>query len=203
MTSRPSLAYAEDGPSSLGSPVRSALHPVWAPAEAQIDEVRLTIVNNERVVWDPAENVENAPRYAHRSTADLGATLTRKDGLRRLLTGKLRIGPAGRCLIYRCRKRLSVKLAPVLGRLTRHGRLHRQCHRHFAALMARKLELSLIYADGDVGIAAFQTYFGKAGKRIAAYPNASSTIIPDADHNFTHRAAGRRLLDALIRIVAP
>jgi hypothetical protein len=123
--------------------------------------------------------------------------------LRRLLTGKLRIGPAGRYLIYRYRKRLSVKLAPVLGRLTKHGRLHHQCHRHFATLTARKVELSLIYADGDVGIAEFQTYFGEGGQRLAAYPNASLTIIPNADHNFTHLAAGRRLLDALIRIVAP
>ncbi|HEV7329034.1 MAG TPA: alpha/beta fold hydrolase [Bosea sp. (in: a-proteobacteria)] len=164
---------------------------------------RLAIVNNERFVWDPDESVEDAIRYAHRSTGDLGATLARKDGLRRLLTGKLRIGPAGRYLIYRYRKRLSVKLAPVLGRLTKHGRLHHQCHRHFATLMARKVELSLIYADGDVGIAEFQTYFGEGGKHLAAYPNASLTIIPKADHNFTHLAAGRRLLDALIRIVAP
>ncbi|MGE7470969.1 alpha/beta fold hydrolase [Bosea sp. NPDC003192] len=164
---------------------------------------RLVIVNNERFVWDPDESVEDAIRYAHRSAGDLGATLARKDGLRRLLTGKLRVGPAGRYLIYRYRKRLSVKLAPVLGRLTKHGRLHHQCHRHFATLAARNVELSLLYADGDVGLAELQTYFGEAGKGLAAYPNASLTMLADADHNFTHLAAGRRLLDALIRIVAP
>lgn len=164
---------------------------------------RLVIVNNERFVWDPDESVEDAIRYAHRSAGDLGATLARKDGLRRLLTGKLRVGPAGRYLIYRYRKRLSVKLAPVLGRLTKHGRLHRQCHRHFAVLAERKVALSLLYADGDVGLAELQTYFGEGGKGLTAYPNASLTMIPDADHNFTHLAAGRRLLDALLRIVAP
>ena len=164
---------------------------------------RLVIVNNERFVWDPDESVEDAIRYAHRSAGDLGATLARKDGLRRLLTGKLRVGPAGRYLIYRYRKRLSVRLAPVLGRLTKHGRLHHQCHRHFATLAARNVELSLLYADGDVGMAELQTYFGEAGKGLAAYPNASLTMLADADHNFTHLAAGRRLLDALVRIVAP
>lgn len=164
---------------------------------------RLVIVNNERFVWDPDESVEDAIRYAHRSAGDLGATLARKDGLRRLLTGKLRVGPAGRYLIYRYRKKLSVKLAPVLGRLTKHGRLHHQCHRHFATLAARNVELSLLYADGDVGLAELQTYFGEAGKGLAAYPNASLTMLADADHNFTHLAAGRRLLDALMRIVAP
>ena len=164
---------------------------------------RLVIVNNERFVWDPDESVEDAIRYAHRSAGDLGATLARKDGLRRLLTGKLRVGPAGRYLIYRYRKRLSVKLAPVLGRLTKHGRLHHQCHRHFATLAARNVELSLLYADGDVGLAELETYFGEAGKGLSAYPNASLTMLADADHNFTHLAAGRRLLDALMRIVAP
>jgi pimeloyl-ACP methyl ester carboxylesterase len=163
---------------------------------------RLVVVNNERFVWDPDESVEDAIRYAHRSTGDLGATLAHKDGLRRLFTGKLRVGPAGRYLIYRYRKRLSVKLAPVLGRLTKHGRLHHQCHRHFATLAARNVELSLLYADGDVGIAEFQTYFGQAGKGLDAYPNASLTMLADADHNFTHLAAGRRLLDELMRIVA-
>lgn len=164
---------------------------------------RLVIVNNERFVWDPDESVEDAIRYAHRSTGDLGATLARKDGLRRLLTGKLRVGSAGRYLIYRYRKQLSIKLAPVLGRLTKHGRLYHQCHRHFGTLAAREVDVSLIYADGDVGIAEFQTYFDEGGKRLATYPNASLTIIPNADHNFTHLAAGRRLLDALLRIVAP
>ena len=164
---------------------------------------RLVIVNNERFVWDPDESVEDAIRYAHRSAGDLGATLTRKDGLRRLLTGKLRVGPAGRYLIWRYRKRLSVKLAPVLGRLTKHGRLHHQCHRHFATLAARNVELSLLYADGDVGLAELETYFGEAGTGLSAYPNASLTMLADADHNFTHLAAGRRLLDALMRIVAP
>ncbi|CAN7466524.1 alpha/beta fold hydrolase [Bosea sp. LjRoot90] len=164
---------------------------------------RLVIVNNERFVWDPDESVEDAIRYAHRSAGDLGATLARKDGLRRLLTGKLRVGPAGRYLIYRYRKKLSVKLAPMLGRLTKHGRLHHQCHRHFAVLAERKVALSLLYADGDVGLAELQTYFGEAGKGLAVYPNASLTMIPDADHNFTHLAAGQRLLDALLRIVAP
>jgi hypothetical protein len=109
----------------------------------------------------------------------------------------------GRYLIYRYRKRLSVKLAPVLGRLTKHGRLHHQCHRHFATLAARNVELSLLYADGDVGLAELDTYFGEAGKGLATYPNASLTMLADADHNFTHLAAGRRLLDALMRIVAP
>jgi len=164
---------------------------------------RVVIINNERFVWDPDESVDDAVRYAHRSVGDLGATLTRKGGLRRLLTGRLRIGPAGRYLLFRWRKTLSVSLAPALGRLTKHGRLHHECHRRLKVLAGRNVELALIYADGDIGLTEFRTYFGEAGERLAAYPNATLTMIPDADHNFTHLGAGRRLLDALLRIVAP
>ena len=80
---------------------------------------------------------------------------------------------------------------------------YQTCHRRFKVLAGRKVALALIYADGDVGMAEFKTYFGEAGERLAAYPSATLTTIPDADHNFTHLGAGRRLLDALLRIVAP
>ncbi len=164
---------------------------------------RLVMVNNERFVWDPDESVEDAIRYAHRSVGDFGATLKRKGGLRRLLTGQLRVGPAARYLLFRWLKTISISLAPVLGPLTKHGRLRRECHRRFAVLAKRGVEVSLVYAEGDVGMAEFKTYFGEAGGRLADYPNTSLTMIPDADHNFTHLAAARRLLDTLLRIVTP
>lgn len=164
---------------------------------------QLVMVNNERFVWDPDESVEEAIRYAHRSVSDFGATLKRKDGLRRLLTGQLRVGPAGRYLLFRLLKQMSIRLAPWLGRLTKHGRLRRECHRRFGVLAARKVEVALIYAEGDVGLAEFQTYFGKTGDGIAAYPHVSFSTIARADHNFTHLGAARRLRDRLLETVKP
>lgn len=164
---------------------------------------QLVMVNNERFVWDPDESVEDAIRYAHRSVGDFGATLKRKDGLRRLLTGQLRIGPAGRYLLFRLMKQMSIRLAPWLGRLTKHGRLRRECHRRFGILAARKVDVALIYAEGDVGMAEFHTYFGKTGDGIAAYPNLSFSTLPQADHNFTHLGAALRLRDRLLETVKP
>ena len=172
-----------------------------AVADARVR--RLVMVNNERFVWDPDESVEDAIRYAHRSVGDFGATLRRKGGLRRLFTGQLRVGPAARYILFRWHKQVSVALAPFLGRLTKHGRLHRECHRRMAVLAGRSAEISLVYAEGDVGMGEFRTYFGARGERLASYPEASLTMIPDADHNFTHRAAADRLLAVLTRLVAP
>ncbi len=164
---------------------------------------QLVMVNNERFVWDPDESVEDAIRYAHRSVGDFGATLKRKGGLRRLFTGQLRIGPAGRYLLFRFLKHASIRLAPLLGRLTKHGRLRRECHRRFGMLAARKVDVALIYAQGDVGMAEFQTYFGKMGEGISAYRNLTLATIPDADHNFTHLGAARRLRGMLLETVKP
>jgi pimeloyl-ACP methyl ester carboxylesterase len=164
---------------------------------------QLVMVNNERFVWDPDESVEDAIRYAHRSVGDFSATLKRKGGLRRLLTGQLRVGPAGRYLAFRLLKQVSIRLAPVLGRLTKHGRLRRECYRRFGVLAARKVDVALIYAQGDVGMAEFKTYFGETGAGISGYGNVSLATIPDADHNFTHFGAARRLRDRLLETVKP
>lgn len=164
---------------------------------------QLVMVNNERFVWDPDESVEDAIRYAHRSVGDFGATLKRKGGLRRLLTGQLRIGPAGRYLLFRLLKQISIRLAPWLGRLTKHGRLRRECHRRFGVLATRKVDVALIYAEGDVGLAEFNTYFGKTGDGISAYRHVSFSTIPRADHNFTHLGAALRLRDRLLETVKP
>lgn len=172
-----------------------------AVADARVRQ--LVMVNNERFVWDPDESVEDAIRYAHRSVGDFGATLKRKGGLRRLLTGQLRIGPAARYLTFRLLKHVSIRLAPVLGRLTKHGRLRRECHRRFGVLAARKVDVALIYAEGDVGMAEFNTYFGKTGEGISAYRNVSFATIPHADHNFTHLGAAGRLRDTLLETVKP
>jgi hypothetical protein len=181
----------------------SGAYAAFNAAVADIRVRQLVMVNNERFVWDPDESVEDAIRYAHRSVGDFGATLKRKGGLRRLLTGQLRVGPAGRYLAFRLLKHVSIRLAPVLGRLTKHGRLRRECHRRFRLLAARKVNVALIYAQGDVGMAEFKTYFGKTGEGISAYRNVSLASIPDADHNFTHLGAARRLCDTLLGIVKP
>ncbi|POR50884.1 serine aminopeptidase S33 family [Bosea psychrotolerans] len=178
----------------------------YAAFHAAVADVRvrhLVMVNNERFIWDPDESVEDAIRYAHRSVGDFGATLKRKGGLRRLLTGQLRVGPAGRYLAFRLLKHCSIRLAPVLGRLTKHGRLRRECHRRFGVLATRKVNVALIYAQGDIGMAEFNTYFGKTGEGLSAYRNVSFATIPDADHNFTHLGAALRLRAKLLETVKP
>ncbi len=175
----------------------AALHA--AVAEPGVE--RLVMINAERFVWDPDERIEDALRYAHRSLGDFGATLWKGDGIKRLLTGRLDVVAAGRYIVYRLVSKLGRKLSPLLGGLTKHGRLHREVHRLMRTLAARGTRMALVFSEGDIGLAEFHTYFGPTGRKLAAYPQASLTMVDDADHNFTHLGARQRLLAALRQVL--
>ena len=176
----------------------AALHA--AVADNRVE--RVVMINTERFVWDPDERVEDALRYAHRSIGDFGATLWKRDGFKRLLSGKLRVIPAGRYIAYRLWRQAATKLVPVLGGLTKQGRMHRQVHGMMRGLAKRGTRIGLVFSEGDLGLGEFHTYFGQSGQKLAVYPLMSLAMVPDADHNFTHHGARRRLLTALKQALA-
>lgn len=161
------------------------------------------MINTERFVWDPRENIAEALRYAHRSIGDFGATIWKRGGWRRLLKGQLRVRAAATYVTHRLVRKVSVKLAPVLGELTHEARLYRETHRRFAALTKRGAKVWIVYSEGDLGLNELHTYFGEGGAKLAAYPNVSRAMVDAADHNFTHKGARERLLTALLGILAP
>lgn len=162
----------------------------------------LVMINTERFVWDPREDVAQALLYAQRPIGDFGTTLLRRNGIRRLLRGELSVVPAVRYVSRRMIRTLGRRLAPVLGRLTPEGRLFNDVHRRFRDLAARNAKVTIVYAADDHGLIEFEAYFGKDGERLAAYPNATRATVADADHNFTHRGARGRLLETLKAVFA-
>ncbi|MFC3695239.1 alpha/beta hydrolase family protein [Chenggangzhangella methanolivorans] len=157
----------------------------------------LVMINTERFVWDPRENIHEALRYAHRSIGDFGATLWRRNGLSRLLKGQLRVVPAAKYVIQRMIRKASVRLAPVLGGLTPEAKIYREVHRRFQALADRKTNVWIVYSVGDLGLIELDTHFGRGGRRLAGYPNVRRAMVEDADHNFTHKGARARLFKTL------
>ncbi len=157
----------------------------------------LVIVNTQRFVWDPTEDVATAVRYGHRSVANFGATLLKRDTLKRLLRGQLNVGQAGRYILRSIGTRASRGLAPFLAGLSRHARMHRAVHRQFRTLDARGTWVSMLFSSDDAGLKEFHAYFGARGRRLGGYRLARMRLIDDSDHNFTHRGARYRLLAAL------
>ncbi len=172
-----------------------------AVQDDRIDQV--VMVNTERFVWDPREDIAEALRYAHRSIGDFGATLWKRGGWKRLLKGQLRVGAAAHYVTHRLLRKAAVKLAPLFGELTPEARLYREVHRRFTTLDKRGVRVWLVYSEGDLGLTELHTYFGEDGKKVANYPNVWRAMVMDADHNFTHKGARARLLATLAGVVAP
>lgn len=172
-------------------------------AAAQDPRVRsAVIVNIERFVWDPRESVAEALRYAHRSIGDFGSTLLSKRGLNRLLSGELRVKAAATYVSHRLIRQIGLRLGRLFPGLTAEGKLHSEVHRRFQELESRGVRVALVFSTGDLGLKEFKTYMGEAGERLRRYKRASVTMIPDADHNFTHSGARARLTEALCDLLA-
>ncbi len=177
----------------------------YAALQAAVQRPRVTdlvIVNTQRFVWDPTEDVATAVRYGHRSVANFGTTLLKRDTLKRLLRGQLNVGQAGRYILRSIGTKASRRLAPFLGGLSRHARMHRAVHRQFRALDQRGTRVSMLFSRDDAGLKEFHAYFGDRGQRLNGYRLVTMRLIEDADHNFTHRGARDRLLAALREVLA-
>jgi len=145
----------------------------------------VVLVNIRRLVWDPDEDVDEAIRNSFRSLSNYGSRLLRLDTLRRLVTGDIDVRRVGGDILRRLAQRAGVRLAPVTGRLTKYARLYREVRRRFDLLEARGCRVSMVFSEGDGGLDELATYFGSGGRRLAAYPNVSLTLVPEADHNMT------------------
>lgn len=158
-------------------------------------------INMLRYVWDPEETVEQALQSAHRSVGGSVSKLFSKQSLRRLLSGNLRLwAPAvflGKRVVRSVLARLRRGLAGASG-----ASLYSECHRRFQVLEERGVRVAIVISEGDHAQGEFQAYMGRDGARLQRYPQASLTIIPDADHDFTHADARARLTNVLCDVIS-
>ncbi|WP_137128959.1 alpha/beta fold hydrolase [Rhizobium sp. FY34] len=152
------------------------------------------IVNLQRLVWDPDEDVEEAVQNAFRSFDNYKSRMLQLDTLKRIVSGDINVLRVARSILRRLSGRLGVKLAPVSFGLTKYARLRREVLSNFALLRQRQTAVALVYSADDGGLDELATYFGRNGQMLCAYPNTSITVIADADHNMTPKAARAQLL---------
>ena len=176
----------------------------YAAFQLAVEDVRVrkvVVVNILRFVWDPRETVAEALQSAHRTISGSVAMLFSQQSLKRLLSGNLRIKAP---LIY-FSKRLVRMISPGPGAIPAgepgHN-LYSEGHRRFQALESRGVRLAMLISEGDHALGEFRTYMGRNGARLRRYPKASVSIIPNADHNFTHLAARARLTEVLCDVLA-
>lgn len=158
-------------------------------------------INIQRFVWDPRESVAEALQSAHRSIYASATMLLSKRNLKRLLSGNLRIGAAAGALLKRLAAKLSPKPAEAAGGAPAPN-LHDEGHRRFKLLQDRGVRVALVFSEGDHGLNEFRSYMGRKGAKLRRYAKASITIIPGADHDFTHAAKRAQMVKALGDVLA-
>jgi alpha-beta hydrolase superfamily lysophospholipase len=176
----------------------------YASFQAAVQDARVrnvVVINNMRFVWDPRETVAEALTSAHRTVGGSVAMLFSKRSLRRLLSGNLRI----KAPIAFFAKRLVRVFSSKPSQIAVGGpgqTLYSEGHRRFQILENRGVRLAMLFSEGDHSLGEFRTYMGRKGAALSRYPKASISIIPNADHDFTHAGARARLTDVLCDVLA-
>ncbi|WP_158808242.1 alpha/beta fold hydrolase, partial [Beijerinckia sp. L45] len=132
--------------------VCSGAYTALAVAEVDPRVTDLVVVNTQRLVWNPAENVEDVIRYGLRSVSDYVGDIKSRNALRKLIRSRRRILPALWFLAKRgvgdAVARLPLSWRSALLRESMAGRVQRL----FAGLSARGTRVSLVYSDTDPGL---------------------------------------------------
>lgn len=152
-------------------------------------------VNPQRLVWNPAESVEEVIRFGLRSMSDYMGDLRsgRRAAMRKLITSRKRVIPALRFLAMRKVKAATARLPIGLRSALLPNSQAARVHAAFDELAARGTLVSLVFSVGDPGLEELRQFFGANGRALR-YPNVGISLVPDADHNFTSTRTADKLL---------
>ncbi|KRB62838.1 hypothetical protein ASE04_01285 [Rhizobium sp. Root708] len=151
--------------------------------------------------WDPDLAVEKRHVVSvPRSFEDYGERLASMDTFKRLIRGEIDIKAAIKNVVIAFARRMSVRIAPLIEYLP--GRRHTavEVKRSFSIFGKRKVPLTLIYSEGDVGLEHMYFHFGPGGRKFARHPNVRLVMLADADHNLTPPESRRTVFQEIVRL---
>lgn len=157
-------------------------------------------INPFVLYWDPERPVDTSMQFAPRSLDDYGQRLARMETIKRLFAGEIDIPAAARNVVIALARRLGRKATPLLRQLPGKRHIHREVKRSFRTYQERKIPVSLIYSEGDVGLDDLILHFGERGAGLGSYRNVRLTMLPDTDHNLTPPQSRRVVFDEILRL---
>ena len=161
----------------------------------------LLSANVYRLVWDPAETVEEALRYGNRR---IGGAVTRMSRARiaAILTGAEDIRPKLRLAAKRLVRSAGVMTMGFAGRASPRHALYAQFRNLFDGLQGRGARVVLCYSPRDEGLNDYFDFFGRREGGLRRYPNVRRAMLPESDHNLTAPDASHRLVEELLRLAS-
>lgn len=156
--------------------------------------VGVVSVNPAVFRWRPGRSVEEAIVKGTRRLEDYGQRVLRTETFRRLLRGEIDIRRAGVNILKGVSARIANRLLHAFRGILPEGQA---IYAMFRTLRQRGVPVALIYSENDLGLEQHDFYFGHDGSGFARFPDVTSTIIPNADHNLTPEHARAAYLKAV------
>ncbi len=151
--------------------------------------------------WDPNQPVERKHVVSvPRSFEDYGQRLSSLATFKRLLKGDIDVLAATRNVVIAFSRRMSVRIAPLLEYLPSRRHTATEVKKSFSTVGKRKVPLTLIYSEGDVGLEHMYFHFGPGGRKFARHPNVRLVMLANADHNLTPPESRETVFSEIVRL---
>lgn len=167
----------------------SGAHLALQTALADRRVVGVAMINLQRFVWREGDSLAASMRGEFRSSSAYAGLARRPDTWKRLLTGKIKLGPIAIELGRRILARVGAKLVRLVTTPTAVGWLR--------TLDRRGTRVLFVFGTGDGGRDEFAEAVGREDMLGRIAPRARLDLIERTDHNLGPRDARRRL-DTLI-----
>ncbi|MDM9621322.1 oligosaccharide flippase family protein [Rhizobium sp. S96] len=170
-------------------------------AAADDERVKAAVSINPFVYyWDPEQAVQKKHVVSvPRSFEDYGQRFSLHT-FKRIIRGEIDVKAAAKNVIIAFARRMSVRVAPLLEYLPSRRKTTVEVRNSFTTFGKRKLPLTLIYSEGDVGLEHMYFYFGPGARKLARHPNVRLVMLPDADHNLTPPESRKTVFAEIARL---
>ncbi|MCP8896254.1 alpha/beta hydrolase [Shinella daejeonensis] len=157
----------------------------------------VALVNQLRLIWDPAESLDDVSRMGPRSVGEYSRRLRDAETFRRLLKGQVNVRAVLRGFAQHAVTRVSHGLAPFFPGISKYARFRAECHRMFRELDRRAIPVFMLSSEGDESLEQIALYFGRKRQGLRAFRHVRLETIAQADHNMTPLAAQAALRQKL------
>jgi len=161
----------------------------------------LVSINALRLIWNPDETLEQAMAGGSGSLGSYGARALSRDTLVKLVTFQLPVVSLARKVAAKMAAKLNSKLVGFTGDLTLLGRLRGKVRARFFGFEQRRVQVGLVYAQGDGGLDELAKYCGGGGAWLARFSNVTLRTVDDADHNMTAAHAQNAIFEEIAKVI--
>ena len=161
----------------------------------------LVTVNQDAFFWPEGKPVDELLKFVPKDFHKYATKLFDFGTLKRIVRGEIQLFAAIRNISSECFRRCANIMAPVFIFDRAQSDAIQKTKAGFKALAKRKVPISLLYAEGDLGLRAIEEVFGKSVEPVIGYDNVKFHTLMNCDHNLSNRLARKAYLDEIISVV--